>query len=182
MFSFPRNKEQKSLFSAFQSLPNQMAWDFLLGSQEVEPLPNSFTSHSPDIWVQRLEGKKTHRPLLAWEWSGAQMGSSDAPLSACWEAKIIWALIFLRGLIVQDNPRAHISPHTLAAHLKLLFIPTFSSRREEQSLELAQLPASLQERAPCVLFYPMYSDLSQTRKSEDPGEQGPRTGGHCVHM
>lgn len=145
-FPFPGIKNKKSLFSAFQSLPNQMAWDFLLGSQEVEPLPDSFTSHAPDIWVQRLEGKKRHRPLVAWERSDAKMGASDGPLSTCWEAKITWTLIFHIGLIVQDNPWAHISPHASAAQIKLLFIPTFSSRQclLERRAEFGVGPAASQ--------------------------------------
>lgn len=168
-----------------------MGWSCLIsqpGSGTVaNSIHQSFTrQHIPFIWEERLEGKKKHRPLLVWEWSDAKMGACDGLPSTCWETKIIWTLIFLIctiwwfSMILGPIFLPMLLHHIYNCCLYQPSPPDSVYWREEQSLELAQLPASLQEGDPCILFYPMCSELIPDKKVR--GSQRTRTGGQWIHI
>lgn len=136
---------------------------------------------APFIWGQGLEGKKRHRTLLVWGWLDAKMGASDESPSTCWERKIIWT---------PARAGKHLHPYFPPCIRTTLqnccsyqtSPPGVSAEESSRSLELAQLPTSLQERAHAFSSTSCVLNLTQIRKSKDlPEQQGPRTGGPGVH-
>lgn len=90
-------------------------------------------------------------------------------------------------LLGKENTCTHTSPHVsephykIAAHTKPL-LQAVSAEERSRSLELAQLPTSLQDRAHAFSSTSCVLNLTQIRKSKDlPEQQGPRTGGPGVH-